>query len=136
MTRLVDRFKLADDYEEEEEQEFIPAPNRYDMMYGMNNQPQPQVMEKQVYRPRKVTIWKKQKRGDKNKIKVISEWQYNKNGNLVKVPISNKQRYMEDNAIRLDCDMVSFKDGMLYCTLKDDIGEEVFDIKDIEEFII
>ena len=114
--RLLDKFKF---YHEDEERNIISAPE-----------------SKAVISPttRQVTIWKKHKRGDIDKIKLMYTWEYNEKGNLVKVPVSGK--VLENNAERLNCDMVMLEDGILHCMLQNDGGEEMYSIKDIDRFII
>ena len=45
-------------------------------------------------------------------------------------------KYYHDGPRRFECDMVTYKEGVLVCHIKDSLLEEEFNIKDIDEFII
>lgn len=45
-------------------------------------------------------------------------------------------KYYPEETKKFICDLVTYKDGVLMCHLKDSMLEEEFNIKDIDEFII
>lgn len=64
---------------------------------------------------------------------------YSKDRRVTIFPKQKKGRgakYYPEETKRLVCDLVTYKDGVLVCHLKDSMLEEEFNIKDIESFII